>query len=131
MNMKLRPPAPGSELWYVPHASKPTGPTHQPMALERFGHAPAVVTRVHTDRLVDLEVTDDAGVAHRVPCVSLVHDGDPNPDALVGHCQWTKPGSQIAAPLTEREKLSIAAGDVGDATQVLGRRSGKDAARKA
>lgn len=54
----------------------------------------ASVSHVHTPRLIDVEVIDDAGKVHRVRFVNLLHKGDPNPLSLAGHCEL--PQDQIS-----------------------------------
>lgn len=84
------PPRVGDALWYIPGSERPLGPASA-MAIAK-GYLPAIVERVHTDRVVDIEVTDDNGDAHQLRCVTLRQRDDPLPDQpYVGHCQWGRP----------------------------------------
>lgn len=92
----FRPPAPGDELWYIPSGKYPSGPSGR-IAMRQTSAHPAIVVRVHSARLVDLIVTDAAGDEHVVSIVALVQPGDPNPGAMVGHCQWNRPADPVGA----------------------------------
>jgi hypothetical protein len=84
---KFKPPAPDDELWYFPSAELPRGPRGT-LAMGKLRGLPAIVTNVHTARVVDIEVTDAKGDAHRFNGVTLLQEGDPHPLPLMGHCQW-------------------------------------------
>lgn len=86
---QFKPPAPGDEVWYFPSAKMPRGP-RELLEMGKSKCLPAVVLVVHTARLIDVEVTAANGDAHLIRSVTLLQDGDPHPDALIGHCQWDK-----------------------------------------
>jgi hypothetical protein len=120
---KFKPPAPNDEVWYVPSAGMPRGPRGT-LEMGKLRGLPAIVTNVHTARLVDLEVTDAKGNAHRFNGITLLQDGDPHPQPLMGHAQWTKEPwpehKPQSLPSVDGEQQSIGPGDVGDAGKLLG-----------
>lgn len=94
---EFKSPAIGDALWYVPSEVYPRGPGHRLEITDRAPQA-ATVSRVFTDRLVNLNVTDEKGEEHPVGFVTLVQPGDPNPQAHMGHCEWEKPDGATPAP---------------------------------
>lgn len=59
------------------------------------GACAAIVTHVHSDRLVNLCVFDGNGGTHPRTSVTLVQEGDPKPQHM--HCEWMPYQKQKAA----------------------------------
>jgi hypothetical protein len=60
----------------------------------------AGVVYVHSDRLVNLFVTDHNGYTHRRTCVTLVQPGDAVPSGGA-YCEWMPYQTQQAASLLD------------------------------
>jgi len=78
-------PTAGRVVWFYPHGSQYHAVAYshndaQPMA--------ATVAYVHTERMINLSVTDHLGKQHDFTSVKLVQEGDPIPPLGQAYCIW-------------------------------------------
>jgi hypothetical protein len=74
-------PTVGDDMWYRPKKfDTGTDPGDQPLA--------AIVTKVHDDNLVNLNVFGIDGVSHSRLKVPIVQEGGPHTPGALPHCEW-------------------------------------------
>jgi hypothetical protein len=98
--MTMIKPTVGRVVWFTPPNNSAesgfSGYGGQPMA--------ATVAYVWNDRLVNLQVTDHAGVAHAKTSVPLIQDDEPKPDGY--YCEWMPYQKGQAAKTEQLEKAA-------------------------
>lgn len=77
-------PTVGRKVWYRPTEYDKSGPG----GMQAYGAQPcdATVVFVHGDRMVNLLVVDHNGNTHKRTSVTLMQDGDPQPQSA--YAEW-------------------------------------------
>lgn len=84
----LRAPHVGDIVDYWPSPRAALGPQGNLQVSDATQPLQARIQTVFGVRLLNVQVTDQAGTVRHIMSVPLVHDGDPDPDALTGRCTW-------------------------------------------
>lgn len=90
-------PTVGRRLWYFARKSDYLGSTVPMTVVDRTKPLDAGIAYVHSDRLINISVTDQSGAIHNRTSVPLYQDGEDAPVEVGGYCVWMDYQVQQAA----------------------------------
>lgn len=90
-------PTVGRRLWYFARKSDYLGSTVPMTVVDRTKPLDAGIAYVHSDRLINISVTDQSGTIHNRTSVPLYQAGEDAPVEVGGYCVWMDYQVQQAA----------------------------------